>query len=556
MTLQAVLLALCAALFALAGAALMAALSARRDCARLRAEAVDGVRTVEAARAQAQVWEAQVQGHATSLREREERLALAARDVEALRRHHQEAERRCAEAESCCASATEAVTRLEAAALRLREDHAEAVRVLREEGAATLAAVRSEGNRTAERLRSVEEEFGKLSAAHAALGKERDERLASAEREVARLASLREEMTKEFQALAAATLRDTGAQFSEANHQKLTELLTPFREQVKSFETELRAVHQEADKDRALLAQQIVALQAQAQAVSQDAANLARALKGDKQRQGAWGEAQLERYLEIMGYRRDVDYVVQSTRTGDEGDRRRPDVILHMPGGKSLVIDSKVSLSAYADAIAAESEEERERCLRLHARNVKDRVDELAARDYAGMVEGSVDWVLLFMPIEGAVSAAWAYDGEIAAYAMEKGVALAYPTSLLMALKTVKHLWNVEKRNRNAEAIADRAGRLYDKLATFIESFTRVGGALEDARRAHEKALGQLSKGPGNLVRQVEQLKELGARTGKALAIGHDAADEPEGGGQRILGLPEGEGPQPTHAPEGLPAAE
>nr|WP_245218777.1 DNA recombination protein RmuC [Rubellimicrobium aerolatum] len=361
-------------------------------------------------------------------------------------------------------------------------------------------------------------------------------------------------MTREFQALAARTLKETGAQVQEVNQQKLAELLAPFREQVGRFETELREVHKHADRDRAVLAEQVRALSAQAQAVSQDAANLARALKGDKQRQGAWGEAQLERYLELMGYRRDVDYEVQGTRTGDEGDRRRPDVILKMPGGKALVIDSKVSLSAYADAIAAETEEERDRCLRLHAKNVRDRVDELAARDYAGMVDGSVDWVLLFMPIEGAVSAAWAQDGEIAAYAMERGVALAYPTSLLMALKTVKHLWNVERRNRNAEAIADRAGKLYDKLGTFIESFTRVGTALDDARKAHDKALGQLTRGAGNLVGQVEKLKGLGARTGRTLGLSHDG--EAEDGPEALPAPEEARGSPPPKEARVLPAAE
>jgi DNA recombination protein RmuC len=416
---------------------------------------------------------------------------------------------------------------------------------VREEGAATLAAVRAEGQRTAERLRSVEEEFSRLSAAHAALQTERDQRLLSAEREMARLAGLREEMTNEFKALAAATLKDTGAQFSESHQAKLVELLTPFREQVGRFETELRAVHQEADKDRALLAQQIVALQAQAQAVSQDAANLARALKGDKQRQGAWGEAQLERYLELMGHEKGVHYTVQETRTGEEGDRRRPDVVLRMPGGKALVIDSKVSLASYADAVAAETEEERERHLKQHARNVRARVDELAERDYHHLIDGSVDWVLLFMPVEGAVSAAWAYDPELTAYAMEKGIGIAYPSTLQMALRTVKHLWDIERRNENAEAIAERAGKLYDKLAGFIDNFEQVGRALDSARNAHERARGQLSKGSGNLVGQVEKLKSLGARTGKRLGLASEEDEAP-----RIIGLPgASEEPDPAIRP-------
>ena len=505
-------LLLAAALLLLAGGAVMAARSARAEVARLRGEAEARGREVEAARSDALVARERAEGQARLVLDREALLAEVRREVEGLRASHKDAEARCADAESRCAKANEAVERLEKAAELLRADHAEMVRVLREEG-----------GRLAERLRSVEEEFSKLGRDHAKLQSERDERLASAEREVASLKAIREEMTKEFQALASRTLRETGSQFSEINQQKLTELLTPFREQVGRFETELRAVHQEADKDRAVLAEQIRALSAQAQSVSQDAANLARALKGDKQRQGAWGEAQLERYLELMGFRRDVDYVVQETRTDDEGDRKRPDLVLRMPGDKALVIDSKVSLSAYAEAVAAETEEERDRWLRLHAKNVRDRVDELADRDYHRLVDGSIDWVLLFMPVEGAVSAAWAYDGEIATYAMKRGVALAYPTTLLMALKTVRHLWDVEKRNKNAEAIADRAGKLYDKLGTFIDSFTRVGSALEDARKAHERAFGQLTKGPGNLVRQVEMLKDLGARTGKSLGVAHDA---------------------------------
>ena len=475
------------------------------------------------------------------LAEREARVAALSAEVAEWRRGHGESQQACAAAEARCAQASEAVARLEAAAGRLREDHAAAVAALRADHEAIQAALREEGARVGARLRSVEEEFGRLNVAHAALQSERDERLASAEREVGRLLALREEMTREFQALAAATLRDTGGQFSEAHHQKLTELLTPFREQVAGFQSELRAVHQEADRDRAVLVEQVRALQAQTQAVSQDAANLARALKGDKQRQGAWGEAQLERYLELMGFQRDVDFTVQEAVTGEEGARQRPDLVLRLPGDKALVIDSKVSLSAYAEAVAAEDDEARERWLRLHAKNVRDRIDELAERNYQGVVDGSIDMVMLFMPIEGAVSAAWDHDAELAAYAMGRGVGLVYPSSLLMALKVVRHLWNVEKRNRNAEAIADRAGRLYDKLAGFIENFEMVGRALESARAAHDRARGQLTKGNGNLVRQVEQLRDLGARTSKTLALRGEEEAEPA-----ILGLPDAEAmPEP-----------
>jgi DNA recombination protein RmuC len=541
----ALILAASAALLLATAWGVVAARASRAECARLRAEGAAALAALQAARTEVEV--ARAEGAA-----RDARLAEAMGELASWRRSHDEARGACAEAESRCAKAGEAVERLEAAALKLREDHAEAVRSLRADHDGTLRAGREEGARVAERLRSVEEEFSRLSAAHARLQAEGTERLASTEREVARLREMREEMTREFQALAAATLRDTGSQFSEAHQRTLQELLAPFREQVGRFETELREVHKHAGLDRAVLTEQIKALSAQAQSVSQDAANLARALKGDKQRQGAWGEAQLERYLELMGHEKGVHYTVQESRTGEEGDRRRPDVILRMPGGKALVIDSKVSLSAYADAVAADTEEEREAFLKLHARNVRARVDELAARDYHHLVDGSVDWVLLFMPVEGAVSAAWAYDPELTAYAMERGIGIAYPSTLQMALRTVKHLWDIERRNENAERIADRAGKLYDKLAGFIENFEMVGRALDSARSAHERARGQLTKGPGNVVRQVEMLKDLGARTGKSLGLAHDAAAGGTEDGEaaeeapRILGLPEPEGPEPA----------
>lgn len=529
---------LCALCLLLAGGAVAHARRAGAELARLRAAAEDLRRQIDHARGEVMVARERVEGQTRLLAERDAALAALRQEADLFRQRHQEAEARYADAESRCAQANEGVKRLEAAAERLRHDHAEALRLLREDGA-----------RTADRLRDAEAELARLRADHAALQAERDERLASAEREVRRLAAIREEMAKEFEALAARTLRETGSALTSAQQERLGELLTPLREQVARFEAELRAVHQEADKDRAILAEQIRAVAEQARSVSQDAANLARALKGDKQRQGAWGEAQLERYLELMGFRRDVDYFVQETRLGEGGDRLRPDVVLRMPGDKALVIDSKVSLNAYAEAVAAETDEERERWLRLHVQNVRARVDELAARDYDRFVDGSIDMVMLFMPIEGAVSAAWAQDGELAAYAMSRGVGLVYPTSLLMALRTVRHLWNVEKRNRNAEQIAERAGRLYDKLATFIDSFQRVGSALDTAQRAYATATGQLTQGRGNLVRQVEELKSLGARTGKTIAIAHD--DDPQEGadGLSLPGMEEGEARQ-------LPAAE
>ncbi len=541
-------LLLAAALLLLAGGAVLAARSARAEVARLRGEAEARGREVEGARSEVLVARERAEGQARLVQDREALLAEVRREVEGLRATHKDAESRCADAESRCAKASEAVQRLEKAAELLRADHVEAVRVLREEGA-----------RVAERLRSVEEEFSRLGAAHAALQKERDTRLESAERETARLREIREEMTKEFQALAASVLRETGSRFSDAHQAKLVELLTPFREQVNRFETELREVHTTAKVDRELLAQQIVHLTSKTDAVSQEALNLTRALKGDKQRQGAWGEVRLEEYLVHMGLQRDVHYFVQATRRDEEGNDYRPDFILRMPDGKCIVLDSKVSLVSYAAAMDAATEEERARHLRDHVRAVKAHIDLLSAKAYERLEQGSVNWVMMFMPIEGAISAAWSHEADIGTYAMDRNIGLAYPTTLLMALKTFDQLWKIEQRNKNADKIADRAGKLFDKLALVVESFKRVGSSLESARGAHSEAMSRLSEGNGNLAWQVDQLRKLGAKTAKSLALPFDgdaidgAEEEP-----RILGLPPGpDGPQATHmAPDGLPAAE
>jgi DNA recombination protein RmuC len=440
---------------------------------------------------------------------------------------------------------------------RLREDHGEALRLLREEGAATLEAVRAEGRRTAEELRSVRAELSALTAEHSAHLRGSEERESALRAQIEQLRGVREEMTKEFQRLAAATLRDTGAQFSEAHQAKLTELLTPFREQVNRFEAELREVHSTAKVDRELLARQIMDLTSKTDAVSQEALNLTRALKGDKQRQGAWGEVRLEEYLVHMGLQRDVHYFVQPTRRDEDGNDYRPDFILKMPDGKCIVLDSKVSLVSYAAAMDAATEEERAGHLRDHVAAVRSHIKLLSEKAYQRLEQGSVNWVMMFMPIEGAISAAWTHEADIGTYAMDRNIGIAYPTTLLMALKTFDQLWKIEQRNRNADRIADRAGKLFDKFALVVESFRKVGTSIDAARGAHAEAMGRLNDGSGNLGWQINELKKLGAKTTKSLALSFDDdAPGKDGEEPRIVGLPgpEGDGPRPTHGPGAVPA--
>ena len=469
-------------------------LSARRGAFRFREAAL--------------VAEAEARRQGDRLVDRDARLAELtaelARGAEGLRR----AEASRAQGQNECARLAEAVRQLEHAA-------AEARRIV---------------ERQAEKLEAQQAELSELHASHRALQADTDGKLSSARREVETLTSLREEMARQFKELAAATLRETGADVSQAHTAKLTELLTPFREHVGRFEEELRAVHKSADAERTRLGEQIRQLTERTEAVSTEAVNLTRALKGDKQRQGAWGEMILERILEESGLERGLHYVAQEQRRDEEGGRWRPDVVVKMPRGKCLVVDSKVSLVAYEAAVAAETEEARTRHLGEHVRAMRVHIDALAAKGYHALEDGSVDYVLMFIPIEGALSAAWQQQSDLTSYAVSKGVGLMTPTTLMVALRTVDHIWTVERRERNAEEIARRAGLLYGKVAGFVENMKAVGACLERAVSAHDKAVAQLSTGKNNVLAQVEKLKEMGARTDKALGIEFDRETECDSG--------------------------
>ena len=345
--------------------------------------------------------------------------------------------------------------------------------------------------------------------------------------EVALLRGLRQEMTDRFKALADETLRVQGESFGRSNRERIEALLTPVREQVTHFQRELRDAHQGAALDRERLKVEIDQLTRRSEEVSREAVALTRALKGEKQRQGAWGEMILERLLEDSGLEEGAHYRRQH-QMRDEDDRAwRPDVVVRMPQERWLVIDAKVSLSAYERAANEEDEEARRAHLRAHTAALRRHVDDLSGRGYHALAQGSVDYVLMFLPIEGALAAALGEQGDLTSYALRKGVGIVTPTTLMLALRTVEHVWAAERRESNAEAIADRAGKLYDKLALFVEAMEEVGRHLAQAQGAHETAMGRLSQGSGNLLGQADKLKKLGARTQKAIGVEFDEEREP-----------------------------
>ena len=350
----------------------------------------------------------------------------------------------------------------------------------------------------------------------------------SSEEKIQILTQFRKDMETKFKELASEALQIQGENFSKSNIEKLEATLLPLKEHVGHFEKELRQVHEETVKDRERLKAEINQLSKKSDQISQNASELSKALKGDSQMQGAWGEMILESILEKSGLRVGEEYEVQAHRKNQDGERLRPDVVVNLPGGKTLVIDSKVSLAAYTDAVNSENEIDTIEAQKRHIVSIRSHINGLSAKGYQFAENSSVDYVILFIPIEGALSEALRLDGRITEYAMEKNITIATPTTLMMALKTISNVWDVERRNKNAELIADRAGKLYDKVSGFILNMEKVGERLTQAQDSYEVAFNQFSKGRGNVLAQVESLKTLGAKTTKSINTEFDKSEEIE----------------------------
>jgi len=348
----------------------------------------------------------------------------------------------------------------------------------------------------------------------------------AANEKIEMLTKVRREMEIQFKELAENALKAQGESFSKANIEKLEATLTPLKEHVGHFEKELRQVHEETVKDRERLKTEISQLSRRSEAISQEAISLTKALKGDTQIQGAWGEMVLENILERSGLRNGEEYETQAHRIGVDGERLRPDVVVRIPGGKSLVIDSKVSLLAYNEAVNAATDVDALASRKRHLTSIKNHINSLSAKGYQTAENSTVDYVILFVPIEGALSEALREDPALTEHALERNITIATPTTLMMALKTIANVWAVDRRNQNAELIANRAGKLYDKVYGFVQNMERVGERLEQAQDSYTQAFSQLSKGKGNVISQVESLKNLGAKTSKKINTEFDGSDD------------------------------
>ncbi|MCX2524976.1 DNA recombination protein RmuC [Larsenimonas rhizosphaerae] len=327
------------------------------------------------------------------------------------------------------------------------------------------------------------------------------------------LEQARDALCHEFERLSARIFEERHRQFNDQSRQSLEALLQPFREQVGQFQSRLEVLHGEDRREQTRLSAQLTQLAELNHQMSEDAASLTQALKGDKKRQGNWGEMLLESVLERSGLRKDKEYRCEVSFKGEQGRRGRPDVIIDLPEGRHLIVDAKVSLVDYLTWTRAEDDVERTAALKRHLQAVRQHVETLSARDYPAL-EGirSPDMVFLFMPVEPAFSLAFEHDPGLFQYAFDRQIVLVTPTTLLASLRTVANLWRLEHQNENARAITERAERLLDKFQGFVSSLDDLGEHLERAGRSHQQALKRLSDGQGSLVSQAEQLRALGVR--------------------------------------------
>lgn len=363
---------------------------------------------------------------------------------------------------------------------------------------------------------------------------------AQAEEKLALLHEAREALGNQFKTLANDILEEKSKRFAEQNQTSLGILLDPLRTRLADFQGKVEQFYDTEGKQRSALSQQVTQLMELNKLLGAEARNLTQALKGSSKTQGNWGELILERVLEASGLRRGIEYHVQLSHTREDGSRAQPDVIIHLPEERKLVVDAKVSLVAYEECVSAETDELRVAAQRRHLASIRSHIEGLSGKRYEQLYSlKSLDFVLMFVPIEPAFMLAVSADDQLFMDAWSRNVLLVSPSTLLFVVRTVAHLWRQEAQSRNAQDIAKRGAELYDKLAAFVADLERIGKALDSAQGAYKDAFNKFTDGKGNAIRQAEMLKALGVKPTKAFsASALDAALPDSGPEQPAVGLP------------------
>ncbi|MFJ7884932.1 DNA recombination protein RmuC [Pseudomonas sp. NPDC096917] len=362
-----------------------------------------------------------------------------------------------------------------------------------------------------------ESELRRLDAQAAALSAELREQQDSHQQRLSDLQGSRDELRAQFSELAGKIFDEREQRFAQTSNERLGQLLDPLKERIQSFEKRVEESYQQEARERFSLGKELERLQQLNLRLSDEATNLTRALKGQKT-QGNWGELILERVLEHAGLEKGREYQTQVSLKGPDGERFQPDVLIMLPGDKQVVVDSKVSLTAYQQYVGADDEVIGQAALKQHVLSLRNHVKGLAGKDYKRL-EGlhSLDFVLLFVPIEAAFSAALQAEPNLFQEAFDRNIVIVSPTTLLATLRVIDSLWKQERQSQNAREIAERAGWLYDKFVLFIQDLDEVGNRLQQLDKAYAAARNKLTDGRGNLVSRSEQLKLLGARASKSL---------------------------------------
>lgn len=329
---------------------------------------------------------------------------------------------------------------------------------------------------------------------------------------------LQEKFTREFENLANRIFEEKSRKFTDQNKENLNMILNPLKEKIGEFEKRVNDLYNTDTKERASLAEQIRNLHELNKQMSEEANNLTRALKGDTKAQGNWGEFILESILEKSGLVKGREYTVQETLRNEEGEMLRPDIIIKLPEEKSIVIDSKVSLNAYESYSSGENDDERKKYLNEHIASIRRHLKGLSPKDYQNLYGlQSLDFVLMFIPIEPAFALAVQNDPSLFYDAFEKNIVIVSPSTLLATLRTISSIWKQERQNKNALEIAKKSGELYDKFVGFVNDLVEVGKKLDSTKDSYTEAMKKLTEGSGNLVRRVENIKHLGAKATKSI---------------------------------------
>ncbi|MBK9671585.1 MAG: DNA recombination protein RmuC [Bacteroidetes bacterium] len=331
--------------------------------------------------------------------------------------------------------------------------------------------------------------------------------------------ALQKNLLSQFENIASKILEDKSVRFTEQNKINLDIILNPLKEKIKTFEEKVDKAYKEESAERITLKAEIKNLVELNKQVSEEANNLAKALKGDNKMQGNWGEVILEKILERSGLAKDSEYITQFQTSNESGKTIKPDVVVLLPDNKHIVIDSKVSLTAYESFVNAEDESLREKFSKEHIGSVKNHIKLLSEKNYQASSEfNTPDFVLMFIPIESSFSMAIQSDAELFNFAWERKIVMVSPSTLLATLRTISSLWKQEKQTKNALEIAKQGGALYDKFVGFVEDLEKIGKSIDTTQVAYSSAMNKLQSGSGNLIKRVQDIEKLGAKTTKSLS--------------------------------------